>query len=663
MRFSKLPTAALLLVAALAAYYLSVFISIMPRTNLLWHDNVMYHMPNFIYVLDSLRFGYGLPLWYPETGGSPLDITSISLFPFVPYRIVAYALGLISNLHEAQVYKISLAMGVTLAALGWWLALRQWLASTWAAAAGVMVFLFGGTGLTVFHQEQTLVTVLMMPWVVYALIKTRDDASYLMLAAALSGMSLTLHYPHIQLMSTVFFVVALWLTGALEGRIKPLVTRRKIMLVSAVLFVLALLPLYPVATTMGEFSSPLRVGSGIGAKNLTEYISLNGIQYSSSRWVYLLNYLLPSRTERLYIDMYAMFIPYAGLALAAAGCFMGFRRARVALIMLVLGLWATLGIHAYLPQILFVLHVPFIGEFRQWYHFVPVVNLALSALAALGANELIARYSGHAGWRLWASAALAIIALEGGIYMHQYSTSTLSHVLKPPKTITRELYTQYLSHGRFAKRLGDDALGLMRELNKPMVTYRSIMDLSLTCPKLQYEGNVFVTKLVYQERAKPGGLELQSMFCATGLQSVSVLAKPSGAPISGVETLPAEAFDKADPDELASTYGVEGARILLTPVDAVVRGESATDGLLVVPFAYDMGFDVTSDARRVSPWPVYMGAMVGVPVKAGPMDVTLSVRPRAYPLLVAVQYATIFAAALLAIFLPRTSLPSRQTRP
>lgn len=648
----------LCILASICAYSISVAISVGPSTNVLWHDNISYHMPNFIYVLDSLRYGFGLPAWDPALGGSPVHITSLSLFPYVPYRLAAYVAGLVTGMQELGAYKVSLVMGAALAALGWWLFLHDWLGSRAGATLGTLVFLFGGTGITLFHQEQALVTVLPMPWVLLFMRMLSRDARYLYLVSALIGFSFTLHYPHIQLLSLVFFLIAIAVTGGLRvSTVKKVFMDRQRLLLSLGLFVLAASPLMPIMTSMGDFMSPLRGGEELGAGMLGQYVELNSVQKSSAEFSYLLNYLIPVRSERLVIDLYALFIPYTGLALAAAALALRFREARPALIVAFFGLWAALGIHAYMPQALFMIKFPFIGGFRQWYHFVPVVNLAVSALSALGAVVLIEKWRLTAGTRTIAVGVALVcgaVVAEGGIYMDQYSSSALAHTMRGPGHIGRQEFLSYLSDGTFAGNLHGRNLGVVRDF-RPMIMYRSQMRLIKTCPSVM-ESGVFLTANVYSEPAlgtRSRQPDIMEQFCAMGLQASSVIARLP----KGVRTGPgiviqniAENSDGSGSFEMPAGEYAMNSKIPLsgfevTPRAVRISGIAPRDGMLVVPFAHGLGFEARLFGQKVRTFSVYKGAMTGIMVTEGPFELDLAIAVSLYKIAVLLQYISIAAGA------------------
>ena len=165
------------------------------------HDNALYQLPTFLYYANALADGFGLPRWYPLVGGTPVIVSSPSLFPFLPHKWVGYALFALTDASPLRVYQLGLLSGVLLVLAGVWHLVRELTGSREAATVAAFAVGASGAGATVWHQEQLLATITWYPWIALCAAKAARDARWLPLAAALFGITLGTHYPTIHLLT------------------------------------------------------------------------------------------------------------------------------------------------------------------------------------------------------------------------------------------------------------------------------------------------------------------------------------------------------------------------------------------------------------------------------------------------------------------------------
>jgi len=377
-------------------YLLFVSPSILHARLYLLGDNLLYHYPVFAYVVNSLKFGYGFPVWlppklsespvwFPSEGGIPIDLLAVNQFPLLPHRVVGYGIALLPGVKLIVAYKIAILIGILLALLGWWLFLRMRFGVALASVGTAFLF-FSGVGFTPFHQEQALATMEYVPWLLYVASRAREHPLWIVLAAFILSTLLTQHYPHIHGAVLVVFLLYLWWEGLLFKAIQVVrVAPVWFVATSIAVFVVGLFPLYRVWQMQSEIVSPLR--GFLVATTLADYIRLNQAQMSSAPVAYLLHLLVPFYRVgwvggRLgqWGDQFGFSISPICTALAIYGAFVG-RASRRLFLFLVVLLLLCLGINTGVPQALYIAGVPFLNLFRQWYHFHPYVLLCLSYLA------------------------------------------------------------------------------------------------------------------------------------------------------------------------------------------------------------------------------------------------------------------------------------------
>lgn len=594
------------------AYILFVLPIVKSETLYPAHDNLERHLTNYLYFANSLKYGFGIPLWYPFNGGLPIGITSAFMFSLIPHRILGYALYAIFPLTPTILYKINLLCGILIISVGWWLFLRKFTTSRLAATIGSLILFLGGSGITIFHQEQIIATMTWLPWLLLTLLKSKEDPRFIMATAILAGFCLNLHNPHNHII--IFIFLALLLTGEVFGFIRSLIKHSKLryLFLSCVLFILAASPVLYVTRMQSSFSSPHRGYEENKADTFCDYVKFNKTQTSSATIEYLKNYIRPQIDA--IDDQYAFFVTLIGIWLAALGLIFAFKSAMCIVIILLLCLWAVLGINGQFAQILYLLKFPFISYFRQWYHFVPMINFCLSALGALGvagffsflskriphSKKIPAIYTGI-GYRILtgmlALGVCTVVYYESRQYFTVYTAKCLRHISRSLPRLDKNEYLQLLKEDWFSRRWMEQNIDASLPADvSPLLVYRDWYKLSLENPQ--------------------------------GLPNVPFCIRQS----STEKTF----YPKED-------YTV-------TPRGIKLEGSTQERSLIVFPFAYKLGFMACLNRQKVGAMPIYEGAMTSVIVPEGRFSLTLSVPMSFYQVSVAIQ--TLLLASII-IFLTR----------
>jgi hypothetical protein len=315
-------------------------------------------------------------------------------------------------------------------------------------------------------------------------------------------------------------------------------------------------------------------------------------------------------------------------------------------------MWASLGINAYMPHILYKLNFPFIGYFRQWYHFLPLVNLCLSALGALGFSALFSRLKWAGTGRVVAGIAviLAVFAVmyhEGSSYFGQYVRGKLFHMSHRVEKLSKDEFINLMRGGQFERGLLSLRFQIDYAPPRHMV-YKEWFRLSRACPEALIN-SPYIAGAVYNDTDVPSQRmgSLIKAFCESDLVERAVLA---GIPVSkaGVPSVRL-------PNILHIGYGsfpepgrqsmgnliIPAEDYLVTPSGAALRGMYPEPALVVFPFSHKLGFGAEVNGQKVDTYPVYGGAYTGVAVPAGNFIIYLSVPFSGY------QAALIAQAALL----------------
>jgi len=355
-------------------------------------DSHTYYYPAFESIINAVRDGNLFPQWFAANGGVRIGFFHINLISTLPGRIFAYYILSIFPISAVVIYKIQYVAAVILMGFGWWLALKKLTRSRMAAYFGTLMVIMGGTGIT-FHQEQVMGAACYIPWLVYSLLKIRDDTRYLFPAVILFGLGLTVYYPQINFLS--MGVLAVLLATLYPAILKNIFLKQKKRIpLLLVLFILAILPSINILYHIGNLTSSIRTEKAMYfPENYSEYILLNRAGGETSALPsYLLQYLIPAvQDEEIegygeMPDRCSFFVGRIGLLMALFGIIFRPRRAIPIIILLICFIALTMGINSPLqiPRLLFLIHFPTIALFRQWIHFFPMINFCLCALAAIG---------------------------------------------------------------------------------------------------------------------------------------------------------------------------------------------------------------------------------------------------------------------------------------
>ncbi len=369
--------------------YLVVTFKFLISQDLPCSDGWRFHFPAFKYIAEALANGHIFPEWFQSGGGIRIGFSHINLFPYLPHRIVGYLLYSILPVSVVVVYKLQYILGVILMCFGWWLVLNRLTRCRYASYLGTLIIMMAGTGIT-FHQEQVLATTYLIPWFVLSLLKMREDSSYIFPAVALFGLGLSTHYPQIQLIS--MGLVVLLMIISYPVLIKKICPKRKwIIALLLFLFLMALSPSYYVFRNIDSLASPSRDTDSFRHQTYEDYLRFNLRQRSSAIPIYYRQFAKPVFQWYLGLDRCSFFVGRIALVLALIWVLTRLHKAIPMVLLLVTFAALTLGVNCKIPipRYLYAVHFPFIDTFQQWFHFFPMVNFCLSAMAAMGLAGLL----------------------------------------------------------------------------------------------------------------------------------------------------------------------------------------------------------------------------------------------------------------------------------
>jgi hypothetical protein len=437
---------------ALAALYLLRHWRLLANNHLYpSHDNLGYHFPSFVNFANSLAHGFGFPRIIREWGGSEIAITSISMGYFAPHRLLGYLIYACTSAPPLLAYKLTLLLGFTVNAFGWHLLWKRTLPEPAYALFGSLLLFCSGLGITLFHQEQILMTLTWLPWGILFLLQAAETGRGLPLAAACAGCLMTLHYPQIHVVA--FFLLALILSALRAVGQKFTFHRicRSSWVAAAATFLLAASPTFYILAKKAGYGSPLRGTQDFAAKSFNEYLEINRKQRSSAKPENLGNLARPETSND---DQMAFFMTRIGFyfsLIGLAGVFLFYREWSFLPFFVAVLAWATLGINGGLPQILYIMHFPTISLFRQWYHFSPYLIIALITLACLGlatVDQFASRFSLSSSMKFAVMAAITLVASgESLAYFKSYVGRYGSRFEQTIPRFTREEYLAALNRG------------------------------------------------------------------------------------------------------------------------------------------------------------------------------------------------------------------------
>lgn len=623
------------------------------------HDNMKYNLPFFTYFAESIKQGFGLPLWEPSDGGTPIGITSVSFFPYLPHRIAGYIVYLASSFSIITSYKLTLVTGIMLISTGLWFFLRRLTGSLISASVGTVLFMIGGCGITVFHQEQLIPTAISAPWAAFFALKIHDDRRYIVPLAGVVGYSLTTHYPHIHLLFYILCIAVLLVTRAVNLQtIKKLAPNRTIALTAVVIFLTAIAPAIYLKHSISDFRSPVRQSASSGAETFDEYVKMNRIQMSSINERYFMNYLSPSKNH--WDDFFVCFATYPALLLAVLAIIFDRRKAFPAIFILALLSWCALGVNGYLAQGLYLIRFPLIGQFRQWYHFLHLINLVIATLAGIGFAAIIGKLTDRGFKSGIVAPLMAVVILipafvESKGYFTSYVDTKLfvyKRALKP-SDLSKESFLEYLNQGYFNRTLLNnhyycDSPNTPAGISKLLV-YKSSYNLRKACENRVVLWPFVTTSIIDDTPLKPDErAEAVKDFCSLRLDGKSAIVTLGGS-MPAVATLPASSMNavSSNPNSFYSNIPPDGFRV--TPAGADLDAVLDRSSLIVFPFAYDLGLKAVVNGQRIETLSSFNGAMTAIAVPPGRSLVQLNAPITLYEISVIIQAVAMIISFFLVI--------------
>lgn len=651
------------------------------------HDNLGYHLQNYLYFSNSLQHGFGFPRWYPSDGGSPIGITSVSVFPMVPYRVLSYFLYTLLPLNPLTMYYINLILGMLIIGIGWWFFLFKLTSSRNSATFGSLMVLLGGSGITVLHQEQILATMTWIPWILLSLFQIKRQFNYIIVFAILFGFSMTLHYPQILLITILTIILMLFIAGKVKWFFHEMTLRRGLLLLLAlILFIFAASPTLYIKKTVNNFSSPIRATRNIEEISAEDYIRINTSIYSSAPINYFRNYLSPDfnpdgkyrftstfsfkdkefiyRYKIISDDQLAFYVSVTGVFFAVLAIIFNFRNALPIIGVLAVSAWASLGVYFYLPQLLFTIKFPLIGYFRHWYHFAPMVNFSLSALGAIGllfinnlSRSLMMRVYVSQRFINLMSGLLIILVftallIETKDYSSRYIERFVAHELSPLPRFSKKEFLESVREDSLKSMLKDSLL------SPPLIAYKEWWRLSEECPEVLNKIKMpFITHAVYNDinASFSGNGGVLKTFCNSNLPLYSVIANML---ISKARDLEASFLSLSKPPvnddiryfNMKKIYIFQKNDYTVTPVGANLKGDVQTPALVVFPFSYKLGLKAYANGKETETYPVYQGGMTGIIVPKGKFDIGLVVPLSWYHFTLLIQAILLLFALVFSIY-------------
>jgi hypothetical protein len=300
-------------------------------------------------------------------------------------------------------------------------------------------------------------------------------------------------------------------------------------------------------------------------------------------------------------DNFSFFVGRLGLMLALLSPLLAprsMRRAAVTLYCLgAVFLLLTTGIYAPLPRILFALHFPAIDVFRQWFHFFPMLNFCLSALAALGIAGLASRGEAGRGRALYWTAATLLFVLNAADLGCYAKTYTANFSLPEAEAVRFSEAEAALPH---------------------LMQYRDHYALEQQCGRRLARQGVFLTRAV--ALVSGGGDEERDVACTLSRRS------PGAVTVAQAQGAPPPPFGirfatGTDPSLVSSTEPVGG---FVEPKEA---GDSLSfhvvasrESLLVLPINHALAPAISVDGKRVD-YRRVNGFAIGIVVAEGTHDV------------------------------------------
>lgn len=598
-------------------------------------DSHLFQIHSFFQIAEVFAQGEGFSEWIPTAGGTRTGFSHIHLGIATPHRLLGYLLYGITPLSVVVAYKIAFAIGVILISFGWGLCLERLTRSTLGASLGALAIMLGGTG-TAFHQEQVLFTTAYMPWLLLALIEIKHDRRWIIVFVALLGLGATNHFPQILAISLILVVLVTLLAFPRSVKDRLFLPHRGQVFASLLLFSAAILPLVYIAANMGDLRGWYRP-SNLVATSYADYLTMWGGQYSLSDMIQYIKPKLLLLQDGL--DVTGFYVGEVTILFAFVAILFSFRAAwPIALLALIAALLTT-GKNSPIDVVWLLYHIapPVIGSFRQWYHFFPVANFSLAALAAIGI----------AWCALWVdkmrdcgysklSYVLAGIVLAGifvlGICQLAHTVLHYSrghYMLEHKNRVTRDTFLKY----EHAPSLLQYRTRLILDREEATALDKNVSPQEINNPR-----TFFIASTVKY------GIESADDQISTYLAS---------APANNIAVIGAAPSDYPEIGD-----GVRSAapnlKFQLRAHGIDIETESAKPGLLVTPMNYDLGIDATLNGTAVPALRVN-GALAGIPIQAGKSVISLRVKHDSYLWIFYLHALVQLIVAIMIVYLIRAA--------
>lgn len=343
--------------------------------------------PCFAYIVEHVRLFHAFPRWiFTDQGGMWIEPLANNLLILLPHHFIGYVAGVFSPLSPNLIYKGSfllLGWGIFLSGLYGFAKLR--FGTRLRAALFVLAGASSSLLLSTLHQEQVLATIFYWPWIWILACKVGENIWLLPVLTSLLALSLNHHYPQLQVLYVVsllwaflvsqptrmFRVARGWLASK-EGRFAIFLSLLGLGISSSPV-------IYSYWNYADRLNSSFRAQeSSIFAADFEQYTKLNEAQHSSLHPQNLLTYLgvrvSPKKINRL--DALILFATVGVPLVVMALLFLPIPHAVFHGTILALLCFLSIGRYGPLPGFLWKA-VPGMSFFRQWYHFLPFLNLHL----------------------------------------------------------------------------------------------------------------------------------------------------------------------------------------------------------------------------------------------------------------------------------------------
>lgn len=406
---------------------------------LLPRDNFKIHYSFFVYFAEFLRYLNHVPDWvYTAKGGVWIEPLANNYDFLAPYRIAASLVAWGTNLSLALIYKISflwLGQGVFLTGI-YFLAKRLLGNIPWACALTALAILSPIT-VGILHQEQVLSSVIYLPYLWLCALEIPRQPRLLILLASLLGLSMNQNYPQQILIYFGVAAIAGFIASAeFRKTLNDLFHRlnrggeKWIVIIAGFAFLVSASPvLLAFAQYRDLLAAPDRLGgAALLPASFEDYRHINLIHFTSVLPRNLVQYFyakpLPLPDIGPLDDILLFLSPCLLLVILIAPAVRFPHRGYQAAMLFGLVVCAV-GIYGPLPRLLFP-WFPGIQIFRQWYHFLEMLNPHLLFFAAFVLKAFV-----HNSDRKGAIASAAILSVLGmsGVFEPAFTLIPVAIVL------------------------------------------------------------------------------------------------------------------------------------------------------------------------------------------------------------------------------------------